>query len=171
MLFTTPNLDIIDRPADARHLSPGVLVPQVIVLHATVGGLASSLNWLTVNPKSVVSVHRVIDKQGRIYKVASDLQIANHVGGSTLWGRINLNPIALGIEFVNRNDGKDPYPKAQVIAGAQQCVEWFGVHSVMPILGHYQVDTQGKSDPAGFPWQDFWTYINLYVEDALRNGR
>lgn len=169
MLFPTPDLAITDRPALASHLTAGVLTPQVIILHATVGTFTSSLDWLTKNPQSVVSVQRLIDKNGRIYKIASDEQIANHVGASTLWGRINLNRIALGIEFVNKNDGKDPYPDVQVQAGARQCVEWFGHHSVMPILGHYQVDTQGKSDPAGFPWLAFWGWVNEYMADALRS--
>jgi N-acetyl-anhydromuramyl-L-alanine amidase AmpD len=170
MLFSTPPLLIVDRPAATSHLTAGTLRPQVIILHATVGGFTSSLDWLTVNKKSVVSVHRLIDKSGVIYKLAADDQIANHAGGSALWGRHNLNPVALGIEFVNRNDGKDPYPDWQLIAGARQCVEWFGVYGYLPIFGHYQVDIDGdKSDPAGFPWLKFYAQVNRFFARAL-NG-
>lgn len=164
-LFHTAPLTIIDRPADARHTAGrrGAGSIWYIVLHATVGGLASSLDWLTTNPNSNVSIHRLIDQNGDIYKVCDDLTIANHVGYSRM-GNKSPNPNALGIEFVNRNDGADPYEQAQLWSGARQVAEWWGLYGFLPLLAHAQIDTQGKTDPRAFPWMTFnqllWDYLN-----------
>jgi N-acetyl-anhydromuramyl-L-alanine amidase AmpD len=160
MYFATPPLRIIDRPADARHTAGPRSSADIwyIVLHATVGGLASSLNWLTTNPNSTVSVHRLIDQNGDIYKIVDDLTIANHVGYSRI-GNKSPNPNALGIEFVNNNSGRDPYEAPQLISGVNQVAEWWGMHGPLPILSHAQVDTKGKTDPAGFPWSTFYRML------------
>lgn len=158
--FATPPLAIVDAPADARHITPGVLRPQMIILHATVGSLQSSLDWLTTNAGSVVSVHRLIAKDGTIYKLVDDRQIANHVGNSALWGRKNLNPVALGIELVNTNTGRESYPVVQLEACAAQVAEWIGAFGYLPIFSHAQVDTGGKTDPAGFPFPQFYAILN-----------
>lgn len=164
-LFQTPPLHIIDRPADKRHTGGPRAASAIwyIVLHATVGGRESSLDWLTTNPNSNVSIHRLIDTNGDIYKVVDDLVIANHVGYSRM-GNKTPNSNALGIEFVNANDGKDPYEQAQLWSGARQVAEWWGAYGFLPILTHAQIDTQGKTDPRAFPFARFnqllWDYLN-----------
>lgn len=158
--FATPPLSIIDRPANAQHTGGTRLAADIryIVLHATVGGLTSSLDWLTVNPNSTVSTHRLIHTNGDIYKICDDLTIANHVGYSRM-GNKSPNPYALGIEFVNNNSGSDPYEQAQLKSGVAQVVEWYGLYGALPILGHAEIDTKGKTDPAGFPWSSFYRML------------
>lgn len=164
-IFQTPPLTIIDRPADKRHTAGPRAAASItcIVLHATVGGRESSLNWLTTNPSSNVSIHRLIDTNGDIYKVCDDLVIANHCGYSRM-GNKTPNPNALGIEFVNLNDGKDPYEQAQLWSGVRQVAEWWGKYGFLPILTHAQIDTQSKTDPRAFPFTVFnqllWDYLN-----------
>jgi N-acetyl-anhydromuramyl-L-alanine amidase AmpD len=173
MYFKTAPLPIKDLPANSGHLTPGILVPKVIILHATAG--SDSREWLTTNPRSVVSIHRLIMKDGLIYKIAENREICNHVGFSQIGRRRNLNPIALGIEFENLNDGKDPYPMLQLDAGAAQVVEWWGQYGFLPMLPHSMVDapeTSGgtKTDPRGFPWQLFneriWVHLALAAKAA-----
>ena len=158
--FATPPLSIIDRPANAQHTGGTRRAADIryIVLHSTVGSLTSSLDWLTVNPNSTVSTHRLIHTNGDIYKICDDLTIANHVGYSRM-GNKSPNPYALGIEFVNSNSGSDPYELAQLKSGVAQVVEWYGLYGVLPILSHAEIDTKGKTDPAGFPWRDFYRML------------
>lgn len=155
--FATAPLNIIDRPANASHTAGRRTAADIwyIVLHSTVGSLQSSLDWLTTNPNSNVSIHRLIDQNGDIYKVCDDLVIANHVGYSRI-GNKTPNPNALGIEFVNRNTGSDPYEASQIESGVLQIREWYGLYGALPILTHAQIDTKGKTDPAGFPWSLFY---------------
>ncbi len=160
MYFATPLLRITDRPADARHTSGPRTAAELryIVLHATVGGLQSSLDWLTTNPNSNVSTNRLIDQNGDIYKICDDLVVANHVGYSRMGNKVPQRN-ALGIEFVNSNSGHDPYEEAQLISGVAQCCEWWGIYGALGFLAHAWIDTQGKTDPAGFPWGRFYTLL------------
>lgn len=155
--FTTPPLQIIDKPADARHTSGPRAASEIkiIVLHATVGPFASSLDWLTTNPNSNVSCHRLIDQNGKIYKIADDLTIANHVGFSRMGPTVGLNRQALGIELVNANDGIDPYETAQLASAVAQVIEWKALYGDLPLLTHAAIDLNGKTDPRGFPWRTF----------------
>lgn len=155
--FSTLPLNIIDRPANASHTGGTRTAADIwyIVLHATVGGLQSSLDWLTTNPNSNVSIHRLIDQNGDIYKICDDLTIANHVGYSRI-GNKSPNPNALGIELVNTNSGRDPYENAQLNSAVMQVIEWKALYGDLPVLTHAQIDTRGKTDPAGFPWRAFY---------------
>ncbi len=151
-------LNIKDVKADARHTS-GIRSAseiEVYVLHATVGtNLAETIRWLTTNPNSNVSVARLIDYDGNIYKIADDLVVANHIGFSRI-GDNSPNRCSLGIEFLNANNGRDPYRPAQIYSGALQIREWYYYHGVKPIIPHALVDTEGKSDPYLFPWEQFY---------------
>src|ERR1044072_5237727 len=151
--YQTAPLQIIDRPADARHTSGTQLSSDIrlIVLHATVGGLVSSLSWLTTNPTSNVSTHRLIDQDGSIYKICDDVTIANHVGYSRVGKKLGLKLQALGIEFVNSNSGADPYESAQIESGVLQVREWYGLYGVVPIVSHASICAQVKRDPPNFP--------------------
>lgn len=166
--FATPPLTIIDRPAKPSHTAGPRLAADIryIVLHSTVGGLASSLDWLTVNPNSTVSTHRLIHTNGDIYKICDDLTIANHVGYSRM-GNKSPNPYALGIEFVNSNSGSDPYEQAQLKSGVAQVVEWYGLYGALPILSHAEIDTKGKTDPAGLPWSSFYRMLFVRLGQLL----
>lgn len=167
--FITSPLDIMDHPADARHLGPPRDVSRIklIVLHSTAGSLQSSLDWLTTNPNSVVSVHRLIAKSGDIYKIADDSRVCNHVGFSRIGNTTNLNPMSLGIELENANTGHDPYPHAQLRSCAAIVAEWMGLYGALPIVSHARIDTKGKSDPAAFPWALFYELLFDQLREVL----
>lgn len=171
--FSTQPLAIVDKPADARHTAGKRSVSAIsrIVLHATAGGLASSLDWLTVNANSQVSAHVVIDRDGTIYKLVPDDVIANHAGYSRVGNTSNLNPISLGIELVNSNSGSDPFPDAQLRSCAAWIVEKYGLYGFLPIDSHAAVDTQGKSDPRGLDWPKLYGYIADALRVALGGGQ
>lgn len=127
------------------------------MIHATAG--TNSRAWLKHNPRGV-SIHRLIEKDGTIVEMVPDALGANHVGGSRLVldGRTytgkttpNTNQITLGIELENLNDGRDPYPTAQLDAAVWQLQEWRARYGALPIFYHRQIDQHGKTDPAGLP--------------------
>jgi N-acetylmuramoyl-L-alanine amidase len=102
----TPNYD--KRPV-------GVSV-DTVVIHATAGPLVPSLNWLC-SKQSQVSCHYVIGKGGEIYRILGEEYRAWHAGRTEMPdGREWANDYSIGIEVVNANDGKDPYPDIQVEA-------------------------------------------------------
>ena len=59
-----------------------------------------------------VSTHYVISKNGTVYQMVDDLNIAWHAGKSK-WGRdTNLNSKSIGIELVNK--GNENFPLKQI---------------------------------------------------------
>lgn len=160
MLFSTPPLSIIDHPADSVHCCGMTrLGYRWIVLHATAG--TNSLNWLsTTSPdNNPVSIHRLIAKDGTIYKIVSDEHVAYHAGPAVV-GRLpttsqNINNWSLGIELENLNDGHDPYPDRQLDACVLQVAEWIGMYGFIPIVAHTWIQSN-KRDPAGFDWPEFY---------------
>lgn len=156
--YTTPALPIVDAPANALHRGrSGVVTPEIIVLHHTAG--TNSLKWLSTDPNSNVSAHRLVDKMGVIYKIVEDTGLAFHVGNASMFpsrrGRAsNANLIALGIEIENRGDGTDQYTWLQYESVAEQCAEWWGTYGYLPIVAHGWIDVP-KDDPVGWNWEYF----------------
>lgn len=167
--FHTPPLDIIDHPADGSHAS-GLLVwpPRYIIIHATAG--TNSLDWLSTTRGSGVSVHRLIDKAGQIYKILPDEKQCWGAGFASVGSTVNLNPYALQLELENLNDGKDLYPFPQVLSCAKQVAEWYGLYGALPILSHAQTDRR-KSDPVGFPWRQFYGELFALIAAYVAEGQ
>lgn len=77
------------------------MIPELTVLHWTAGISARpALNWFR-NPKSKVSAHFVIDRQGRITQCVSTDRRSYHAGRSSWRGRKSCNGFSIGIELVN----------------------------------------------------------------------
>lgn len=163
VLFPTSPLPIIDHPADSIHCC-GVtrLGYRWIVIHATAG--TNSLDWLsTTSPASnPVSIHRLIAKDGTIYKIVPDDKTAYHAGyaqvGPLPGQGQTMNNWSLGIELENLNNGTDPYPAAQLDRAADQVVEWIGAYGMIPVVAHSWIDIR-KTDPRGFDWSGFYQRI------------
>ena len=128
-----------------------------VILHATAtSGIVSPLEWLT-SPQSKVSAHYLIGKDGKIYQLVDDEDIAWHAGISYWRGKENVNTFSVGIELVNANDGKDSYPQAQIDACLGLCVaicKDYGIRAA-DVIGHKDIAPGRKTDPAGFPWDEF----------------
>lgn len=123
---------------------------RLIVLHATVGSYDSALGWLC-NPASGVSTHYLIRKDGHTAQLVADDQVANHAGVSRWRDVRNVNGISLGIELENANDGRDPYPQAQLASLRALLALELDAYALDPacIVSHAFVAPERKTDPAG----------------------
>ncbi len=141
---------------------------RMVVLHATAGTAPGDFNWLRngggQTRNTWVSIHYYIDKAGNISQMVEDQNIAWHAGPST-WivdgRRINYytgcNPVSIGIELSNLNTGRDPYPSAQYNAAlwlTRRLVAQYNVPRNQ-LVRHLDIAPGRKTDPAGFPWQQF----------------
>jgi hypothetical protein len=106
-------MDIKQVPAHPSNFLKGRDGKQValIVIHATQGSLQSAANWFA-NPKSRVSAHYGIGKEGQIEQYVDEADTAFHAGG---WG---VNQTSIGIEFEDVLDGKEPTSAQYVTGGA-----------------------------------------------------
>ena len=134
---------------------------RLVVIHATAG--TNSLSWLASSPSNTgkVSAHALVTKAGTIYRIVPDDLAANHCGfsrvtldGTTYTGssRPNINQVSLGVELENRNDGRDPHPDAQIAALGWLLADWQRRLGELPLYFHRDIDTKGKTDPAGLTW-------------------
>jgi N-acetyl-anhydromuramyl-L-alanine amidase AmpD len=136
---------------------------QVIVLHHT-GGQSSCENdikYLRQNAAGV-SIHVVIDKAGHRTRMVPDETVAYHVGYSKVGSLGHPNDVSLGIELCNRGSKNtpDPYTHEQVDSCAEQVATWLKQHpTIQMITPHAGIDTMGKYDPYGFPWDIFWRLV------------
>jgi N-acetylmuramoyl-L-alanine amidase len=137
---------------DAR--PPGAVI-DTIVLHATANdSLELTTRWF-MNPTAKVSAHFTIGKDGSIIQHVSTFERAWHAGPSLdKEGREQVNNFSVGIELVNLNDGKDPYPEPQVQALRNLVLHLKRRHPMRYIVSHevIAVPRGRKSDPANFPW-------------------
>jgi hypothetical protein len=142
------------RPADAKNQGerPAGTNIDCVVLHATAGGLSATLGWFD-NPESGVSAHYVVAKDGAVYQMVKEERLAHHAGSSEYQGRRAFNDFSIGIEIVNLNNGKDPYPVAQVESMVRLVGYLVEKHKIARewIVTHADISTAGKTDPRGFP--------------------
>lgn len=140
-----------------RNLRPPDTVVDTIVLHHTAGdNLRGTVRWFQM-AESQVSSHYVIDRDGFVVQQVSTADRAWHAGRSIdSLGRENVNNFSVGIEIVNRGDGKDPWPDAQVESVIRICrtLMIYRFKNIKQITSHeYIAEPQGrKNDPIHFPW-------------------
>lgn len=149
---------------DTSHVSPNhsprdSYKVSVVILHATVGTLASSLAWLC-SPASRVSSHYVIGQDGTIYRLVAESEAAWHAGRAEWKGETAVNEVSIGIELVNRTGmdgfiGQDPYPDAQVRSLTLLARDLMVRYPHTSFARHLDVALPKgrKTDPAGFPWE------------------
>lgn len=140
-----------------------------VVLHATAtSGMNSPLDWLA-NPASKVSAHYLIGKDGYCVQLVNEDDIAWHAGESEWKGRKHVNGFSIGIELVNANDGKDPWLDDQFEACAKLCAAILPDYGldVMDIIRHLDIAPGRKTDPAGFPLDDF----RIRVAELMDGGK
>lgn len=150
---------------------------STIVMHATAGGtLAGALSALR---QRELSYHYLIDRDGTVTKCVPYTREAYHAGESVGPKGAHVNRYSIGISFVNRNDGKQPYTDAQYRAAVELIRELAGaVPSIEWITTHYDIAPTRKTDPRGFDirWLasqvglDYWARADARLE-ALRGHR
>ena len=140
-------------------------VIEGIVLHATqdAGHEHRALTWLR-SPRSRVSCHLFVGRDGRVTRLVGDHERAWHAGVSWWRGTSDVNSITLGIEIANRNDG-EKYTEAQYarVAAivASYCRQGLTLDDV---VSHAEISKGRKTDPVGWQWDRFRTM----VRDALQ---
>jgi len=100
-----------------------------------------------------VSSHYVISKNGKIFQLVEDFNIAWHAGVSKWEKDINLNSKSIGIELVN--NGFEKFPLKQIKSLIILLKHLKKKHKIKKkyVLGHSHIAPQRKIDPGPlFPW-------------------
>mgnify|MGYP001463408265 CR=1 FL=1 len=133
------------------------LVPvRYIVLHGTWMDDDEEALTRLCDPQAKVSCHYFIGKEGELYQLVKEKNIAWHAGVSE-WGDIDgLNAHSIGIEISNPGEGKGvDYTQKQyevLIALLKDLMARHDIHSEH-ILGHSDISPGRKTDPGfHFDW-------------------
>ena len=122
------------------------------------------------DPRSKVSAHYTVGRDGRVYAhVPEDLR-AWHAGVSYWAGESNVNARSIGIELVNPGHefGYEPFAETQISALIDLCAGIFARHAIPArrVVGHSDVAPARKEDPGElFPWKSLAEFgIGLWPE-------
>lgn len=98
-----------------------------------------------------VAAHYIIGRDGDIYKLVEEKNIAYHAGVSKVPdGRDNVNNFSIGIEMVgNRTDG---YTEKQYEAVLKLVDDIKKRYDIRYVLGHKDIAPDRKDDPWLFDW-------------------
>ena len=148
---------------------------DMIVLHSTeTNSLEETARCFTTEKERTVSVHYVVDRDGKIYQFVPENRSAYHAGKAK-WRLVtgeevtNINSRSIGIEF-QRGSGQTFTPE-QIRAGLELTQEIKNKYKINPnnIVAHSDVAPSRKSDPGNdFPWE-LWARNGL-AANAERRG-
>lgn len=141
-------------PSPNQNVRPAGATVTAVVVHATVTPtLPQTVDWF-LTPRSQVSAHYVVGRDGHIVQMVEDTGRAWHAGVSVLDGVTNVNGFSVGIEIVNLNDGHDPFTDAQYAAVAsiiRHLREQYAIPDSRIVSHKFVARPEGrKSDPVGF---------------------
>jgi cytoskeletal protein RodZ len=129
---------------------------NTIVVHSSynaLGGDKYDLDKLIAEYKEYgVAPHYVIDREGSVYRLVKDNDVAYHAGESkTPDGKIGVNNFSLGIELMNTEDDKytaDQYKMLNNLIGLLK-----DKYEIKYVLGHNQIAPGRKTDPWNINWE------------------
>ncbi len=136
---------------------------RFIIIHYT--GMQSEIESIKrlKDPKSKVSCHYLINRDGEIFQMVKDRNIAWHAGKSKWKKFTNLNESSLGIELVNKGHkfGYQNFSVKQMNSLVRLCKVLKKKYSIKTenFLGHSDIAPLRKIDPGEkFPWKKLSKY-------------
>ena len=132
----------------------GMRKPNFVIIHHTAqNGCDSTLRTFTL-PRTQVSAHYVICKDGTVQHMLNDYLRAWHAGAGR-WGNVtDINSSSIGIEL--DNNGFEPFTEAQInnlLIVLKTLKKNYGIPTAN-FIGHADIAPSRKVDPNRyFPWQ------------------
>jgi N-acetylmuramoyl-L-alanine amidase len=128
--------------------------PNFVIIHHTAqNSTAQTLRTFTL-PRTQVSAHYVIGRDGKVYHMLNDYLRAHHAGIGKWGNNIDLNSSSIGIEL--DNNGYEPFAEAQMNSLLQVLALLKRNHGIPDanFIGHSDIAPSRKVDPnPTFPWK------------------
>lgn len=158
-IISEKSLLVIDKIIQWGHYKPKIpRFIDTIIIH-------SSYNALGNDPYSVdgviyeykiygVAPHYLIDRNGNIFKLVEEENIAYHAGGGKMPdGRTNINDFSIGIELIyHKNETPNEIQYQKLVKLVKNLKLKYKINY---ILGHKDIVPFRKTDPWNFDWQKF----------------
>jgi N-acetylmuramoyl-L-alanine amidase len=128
--------------------------PNFVVIHHTAQNSCDSTLRTFTLPRTAVSAHYVICKDGTVHHMLNDLLRAHHAGVSKWGNATDLNSMSIGIEI--DNNGFEPFTEAQMNSLLLLLDRLKRAYNIPQanFIGHADVAPGRKVDPSRyFSWQ------------------
>jgi len=128
--------------------------PNFVVIHHTAQNSCDSTLRTFTLPRTAVSAHYVICRDGIVHHMLNDLLRAHHAGVSKWGNATDLNSMSIGIEI--DNNGFEPFTEAQMNSLLQLLERLKRAYNIPQanFIGHADVAPGRKVDPGRyFSWQ------------------
>ncbi len=131
---------------------------DAIIIHSTFNASGTdsfSVEGVLEQFKSYgVSSHYLIDREGTVFRLVDEKNIAHHAGASSLPdGRVNVNSTSIGIEIITTLYTS---PTEQQYNSAAALVKDIKRRrAIKYIKGHNEIAPGRKTDPWNFNWDKF----------------
>ena len=128
---------------------------DTIIIHSSYDAIGSepfSVSGLINEYKQYgVAAHYLIDREGKIYQLVADKNIAYHAGESKVPdGRTGVNAFSIGIEMMNTEDRKFTSEQYSALNDLIAIIK--NKYSIKYVLGHDDIASGRKTDPWGIDW-------------------
>ena len=128
--------------------------PNYVIIHHTAQNSCEQTLKTFTQPRTQVSSHYVICKDGTVHHMLNDLLRGHHAGVSKWGNTTDLNSSSIGIEI--DNNGFEEFTEAQInslMDVLQRLKKAFNI-PVANFIGHADIAPGRKVDPnRNFPWQ------------------
>ncbi|MEI8344008.1 MAG: N-acetylmuramoyl-L-alanine amidase [Candidatus Moraniibacteriota bacterium] len=129
---------------------------DTIILHSSYDALGSDpfsvAGVIAEYKQAQVSPHYLITRDGTIYQLVADQNIAWHAGVAKMPdGRTDVNSFSIGIEMINTQTGK--FTDQQYSAVNRLIGDLKNKYPIKNILGHSDIASGRKTDPWGIEWK------------------
>ncbi len=132
----------------------GLRKPNYVIIHHTAQNSTEQTLKTFTTPKTQVSAHYVIGRNGEIYQMLNDYLRAWH-GGAAKWGNLtDINSSSIGIEL--DNNGFEPFSASQINGLLSVLANLKKTHNIPAanFIGHSDIAPGRKVDPnITFPWK------------------
>jgi N-acetyl-anhydromuramyl-L-alanine amidase AmpD len=144
--------------ANFRVGRPAGFVPEAIVLHRT-GGTRDAIRGRFNDPRTSVSAHYVVCRDGRVDQYVLDRDVAFHAGvviaptWPQLRPQVNPNHYTIGVEL--EGDAADGFPEPQIAATAALIADiarrWQFPVTAARVVAHSAIRASTRCPGDGFP--------------------
>jgi hypothetical protein len=129
---------------------------DTIIIHSSYNAVGSDVHDLDdiINKEykpAGVSPHYIIDRNGKIYRLVADQNIAYHAGVSKVPdGRVSVNDFSIGIEVVEMQSEN---PSSAQYSSLKSLLSYLkDKYKIKYVLGHSDIAPGRKDDPWNFSW-------------------
>ena len=142
--------------------------PSFVIIHHTAQNSCEQTLQTFTTPKSAVSAHYLICKDGTLHHMLNDYLRAAHAGVSRWWNLTDINSASIGIEL--DNNGFEPFDSLQMNSLLSLLAKLKKDYSIPTanFIGHGDIAPTRKNDPNyRFPWKKLAEKgFGLWFDDA-----